>query len=666
MTKSIFKFLSYFIFFLLFTSTIYAQGKEREIIWSDYPYPISEESKERIQFGHIVVPETRNSENPRKLKIAFCIVKGSHENELDNPIIFLPGGPGGGMTQAAAYYTSPTDHWKERLEFTDIVFFDPRGCGKSEPDLCPAMDNPEIQYMGLMGKTEEEINQETIRILMQCSDSLSKEKVDTNAYGSDEVAQDIEDLRISLGIKQWNIQGASYGTRYGQGLIRNFPETVRTALLSGLVPTVRNYKDDALRSFSSSLQLILKDCMEDPNCDSNYPDLENQLFEGLEYYNKNPLVIAPEEQKLVKSNNIIINGEVIVQGIFQLSYGPVGIEIIPKVIQAVADKKDWVIKNFVNSIGDMFSGNSDMYLFINANDNPEYGEKMDMTAYDNFTKKLAPYFYSPISLSEREQALYLEIEQDSLQEFPIASDIPVILQTGVYDPITSPENTLITAEYLTNSITLSFPGHSHWARPNPCFSKSVTEFYRTGKIPADVEACMAESKPIQFVTNIAYNKGIAEIGSKLLMEKENQIYIPLGISLVLVLIGFVGIPVYALFNWLKRRKKKELERHRQPWYLWLITALVVTFGILFYLGITASIDRNPYILGFGILSSWSWIFWLVYIILGLLVYAIVKRRSVPEKNTTNFSKSLAYISWGGSLIFVCLFFYWNLLWPLSG
>ena len=60
---------------------------------------------------------------------------------------------------------------------------------------------------------------------------------------------------------------------------------------------------------------------------------------------------------------------VILQGIFTLSYGRIGIEIIPGVIQAIADKKEWLIKNFVNSIGDTFVGNGDMNLYINCNDN---------------------------------------------------------------------------------------------------------------------------------------------------------------------------------------------------------------------------------------------------------------------------------------------------------
>lgn len=664
-SRSAFHLICVLLLFISYVSSVFSQGEKREIQWADYPYPTSDTFKEKLKFGYIIVPETRNSTNPRELKIAFCILKGSHQKELDNPILFLPGGPGGGMTRAAAYYESPSNHWKKRLEFTDIVFFDPRGCGKSEPDLCPAMDDPEFQYASLIGKTEEEINREIVRVLTACSDSLSAENVDVNAYGSDEIAEDIEDLRISLGVKQWNIQGGSYGTRYAQGLIRNFPNSVRSAFLFGLVPTTRNYEDDALRSFSRSLQLILKECNQDLDCNTTYPDLENKLFEALEYYNENPLVIAPEEQKLIENHHVIIDGSIIAQGIFQLAYGPVGIEIIPAVIQAVADRKDWIIKNFVNSIGDMFSGNSDMNLIINANDNPEYGLSTDIASYDSFTKNLMPYFQSQDILSEGEQASYLGIQQDSLQEVPISSTIPIIMQTGIFDPITPPANTRIASTYLTNSIALAFPENSHWSRENICFSNMLTDFYRTARIPEDAEACFKDSKPIAFVSDISYNKGIADIGSTLLMGKELQVYIPLAIGLLFVLIGFLGIPLYSLIGYSKQRRNKHSDKNKSPWLPWAITLMVVLFVGFLYFGITASLEKNMYILGFGILSSWNWVFWLGYIILGLLIFAIFKRKLVLEKNMTKVGKALAFISWCGGLVFICVILYWNLLWPFS-
>jgi len=71
--------LKLILLFLVGTFQMISQGAKRDIVWSDYPYPIAEELKEKVKFGHIIVPETRNSDNPRTLKIAFSIIKGNSE-----------------------------------------------------------------------------------------------------------------------------------------------------------------------------------------------------------------------------------------------------------------------------------------------------------------------------------------------------------------------------------------------------------------------------------------------------------------------------------------------------------------------------------------------------------------------------------------------------------
>ena len=659
MTNS--KKLAFLVVFLAYTVHSFSQGIKREIVWSDYPYPILEEHKKQIKFGHIMVPETRNSDNPRMLKIAFCIIKGNSDKGILNPVILLPGGPGGSMTQAAPGFFGPK-HWKERLEFMDVVLFDPRGCGKSEPDLCPGLDDPEVYYQTLLGKTEEEMNQLKINTLKKCLDSLTLEKVDLNAYGSDEIAEDIEDLRVSIGVDQWNVQGGSYGTRYGQGLIRKFPHTVRSAVFSGLVPTVRNYKDDVLRSLSKSLQQVLKKCSDDPACASKYPNLEEKLFSTLAYYDKNPLVIPASEQKLVKNHDLIINGEVITSGLLILSYGPIGIEIIPKFIQAGAERNEWVIKNFANSIGDTFEGNQDMNFFISANDNPEYGLSPEASNYDAFTKKLMPYMVFPELKSEQELAQLSGIKLDTTQQMPIPSKIPVLLSTGIYDPITPTENTVIASKYLTNSVVLAFPEEGHWSKGNKCYSDVVTSFYKNAEIPANAEVCLDEGIPIEYVVDIADNKGIIQLGSKVFMGKENEIYFPLGISLLLVLVGFLGLPIYALIRFIKRRKNKDLQREPFSWIPWVMTLLVFGFVGLLYVAIMASIERNVYILAFGLLSTWSWIFWIVGIVILLLIYTFIRRKQMTG-GISKPSRSLTMIGWFGTLFFVGLLLYWNVLWP---
>ena len=54
-----------------------------------------------------------------------------------------------------------------------------------------------------------------------CHDRLESQGVDLSAYNSAEIAADVEDLRLALGVERWNLYGWSYGTR----IALTFPRT---------------------------------------------------------------------------------------------------------------------------------------------------------------------------------------------------------------------------------------------------------------------------------------------------------------------------------------------------------------------------------------------------------------------------------------------------------
>ena len=65
--------------------------------------------------------------------------------------------------------------------------------------------------------------------------------------------QDLDAVRQALGVPQWNLIGASYGTRAGLEYQRLFPQAVRRNVLDGLAPP-----DIALpKSFSTDTQAAL-------------------------------------------------------------------------------------------------------------------------------------------------------------------------------------------------------------------------------------------------------------------------------------------------------------------------------------------------------------------------------------------------------------------------
>ena len=59
---------------------------------------------------------------------------------------------------------------------------------------------------------------------------------DLRMYTTTIAMQDLEAVRVQLGAPQWNLYGASYGTRAALEYMRQFPKQVRRALIDGVAP----------------------------------------------------------------------------------------------------------------------------------------------------------------------------------------------------------------------------------------------------------------------------------------------------------------------------------------------------------------------------------------------------------------------------------------------
>jgi pimeloyl-ACP methyl ester carboxylesterase len=100
----------------------------------------------------------------------------------------------------------------------DFIVVDLRGSGYSQPALdCPDRSGPAAQWM------------------RTCRERLSS-IADLDCYNSAAVAADLADLRRALGIREWNLLGESYGTRYALTAMRDQPEGIRSVILDSVVP----------------------------------------------------------------------------------------------------------------------------------------------------------------------------------------------------------------------------------------------------------------------------------------------------------------------------------------------------------------------------------------------------------------------------------------------
>src|SRR5512139_3527558 len=92
---------------------------------------------ESVECGHLIVPEDRSRNDGRTVRLAVAVLKATGEAPTSDPFVYLSGGPGSGALEGnmqgyTAEFAAPLQSKR------DLVFFDQRGTGRSQPKLdCP-------------------------------------------------------------------------------------------------------------------------------------------------------------------------------------------------------------------------------------------------------------------------------------------------------------------------------------------------------------------------------------------------------------------------------------------------------------------------------------------------------------------------------------------------
>ena len=228
-----------------------------------------------VTCGRLKVPEDSEDPESRSIEIAFMVVHPERNVDPENPVIFLSGGPGSpSLVHVETLVTVSVI--REVVVDRDWVFFDQRGGGRSSPSLyC----QPEEDYL-------EQVK--------ACRDRLIREGVDLSQYNSARIASDMEELRKALGVKQWNVWGASYGARLAMTFARYYPASTRTVLVDGPYLPEDQERVEDLRGAEVVIHKIFSKCADDSACAVTYPDLRSRFLAALPRLRLQPIVAGEE------------------------------------------------------------------------------------------------------------------------------------------------------------------------------------------------------------------------------------------------------------------------------------------------------------------------------------------------------------------------------------
>ena len=161
-----------------------------------------------------------------KIDVHYVVVPALARNKQLDAVLLLAGGPGQSATQLASRVLPRLSRLNNRR---DLVFIDQRGTGKTAPLQCP--DDSKLPV------TEQLDPAAQLRRIEACRANLEKLPYGDLRFFTTTIAmQDLDAVREQLGVPQWNLVGASYGTRAALEYLRLFPTKVRRTVIDGVAP----------------------------------------------------------------------------------------------------------------------------------------------------------------------------------------------------------------------------------------------------------------------------------------------------------------------------------------------------------------------------------------------------------------------------------------------
>ena len=184
--------------------------------------------------------------------------------------VTVTGGPGTSGISAADSYTDLFDPGIVRDY--DLVFFDQRGVGRSQPFQCPDATlafytSPNLPTLGQASAVAYAHDARTY-----AEDCVAESGIDPAMLpflSTRQAVEDLDDFRVWLGADRLDLYGESYGTQYAQTYAAAHPAHLKSLMIDGPVDLTltgpQYYVEDA-HAFEDVLTFTLDRCTADADC----------------------------------------------------------------------------------------------------------------------------------------------------------------------------------------------------------------------------------------------------------------------------------------------------------------------------------------------------------------------------------------------------------------
>lgn len=433
--------------------------------------------------GTFEVFENRATRKGRKISINVLVLPATGDKREPDPLFYFAGGPGSAATEDARGIARL---FSKIREHRDLVFVDQRGTGGSHPLDCVFFNpNDQQSYLGHFFPLDD---------VRKCRQQLET-KADLTLYTTSIAMDDIDDVRAALGYDKINLFGGSYGTRAAMVYLRQHQKNVRTATLQGVSPTNQHMPGDFPVSTERALQGVLAECTADEACNKAFPNIKTEAKAVLDRLMKGPVEVELPMPNTAAPIKVSLSRDLGAEAIRYMLYNPGATVRVPLVLHLAAEGNFAPLAqaalNYRKNL--VATGSNGMYLSITCAEDlpwvkPAEAERLAQNTF------LGDYRWR----QQREAcALWPRAKIDKDYAKPVRSDVPVLILTGEWDPVTPPSNGDAVARTLPNSLHVVIPHGAHGfggLEGTDCIERLNTEFVARGTTKGLDTSCVKNIK----------------------------------------------------------------------------------------------------------------------------------------------------------------------------
>lgn len=449
---------------------------------------------QKYECGELEVPMDYNNPDGDVFTLALGRRAAMDPPNRIGSLLLNPGGPGGSglnMLDSAGLIFTPGV-----LASYDIIGFDPRGVGESEPAVACLSDEERDERRA---KTFDVDTDEGMRALLDEAAEYARKCAENTGPGMQFIdtvsaATDMDLIRSAVGDEKLSYIGFSYGTFLGATYAELFPEKVERLVLDGALDPSLTYEEvgaGQAKGFDRALRAYIEYCLGRTSCplSGNVDSAMQDLYDFLEGLDDSPLPVMGDDR--------VVTGDFAFSGLILTLYSRDSWSVLNLALASAMNDRDGTILMSLADLGayreddGTYTPGTEAFTAINCLDYDPSSD-VDFMRADAEELNDISYFFGPALAYGGVTCADWPYETKRTPHEISATGAGDILVVGTTrDPATPYEWSVALDEQLENSVLVTFDGDGHTAygNGNECIEDAVDGFLLDGVMPEPGLVC---------------------------------------------------------------------------------------------------------------------------------------------------------------------------------